>query len=268
MHRQRTHEGGWLTESLPWLPPSRLFAHDRIRHCFECWWKLGDQKFPSQEAFITHSFLCLLWCWDFQHSSSSFRCTLMTEAPHLLSLCLSLDVFGRILAIFLIGLTLLSLTYIMEFAVLSHPTNCLLPGWLNPTISFRFLLLWVLRVWAPETGVCLDFWVIWETMIYTDWAGQAWVRGWEWLKRLSVTHEEEGGLIYLEVIATKLRNEKWYGGMEGKYFKLFSIWYFTETFKEHMFLSLWGRPCSPSVQGSQWLFIFPFLEQASECGHT
>lgn len=63
-----------------WLPPSRLFAHDRMRHCFECWWMLGDQKFPSQEAFITRSFLCLLWCWDFQCSSSSFRYTLMTEA--------------------------------------------------------------------------------------------------------------------------------------------------------------------------------------------
>lgn len=129
MHRQRTHEGSWLTESLPWLPPFRLFAHDRIRHYFECWWMLGDQKFPSQEAFITRSFLCLLWCWDFQHSSSSFRCMLMTEAPHLLSLCLSLDVFGRILAIFLIGLTLLSLTYIMEFAVLSQ-SHKLSASWL------------------------------------------------------------------------------------------------------------------------------------------
>lgn len=73
---------GWLNR-FQWLPPSRLFAHDRMRHCFECWWMLGDQKFPSQEAFITRSFLCLLWCWDFQRLSSSFRYTLMTEAPPL-----------------------------------------------------------------------------------------------------------------------------------------------------------------------------------------
>lgn len=49
--------------------------------------------------------------------------------PHLLSLRLSLDVFGRILAIFLIGLTLLSLTYLMEFAVLSQ-SHKLSASWL------------------------------------------------------------------------------------------------------------------------------------------
>lgn len=99
----------------------------------------------------------------------------------------------------------------MEFAVLSQ-SHKLAASWLaQPNCFFRFFLLWVLRVYAPETGVCLDFWVIGETMIYTDWAGQAWVRGLRMTEE-ALGNPSGGGWFNLSRgNSNQTRNEIWYG---------------------------------------------------------
>lgn len=135
------------------------------------------------------------------------------RGPHLLSLHLSLDVFGRILAISSLG-SLFSLwptLWNLLFLAISHK---LAASWLAQANHF-------FPVFASVRLKSMSFWdrgLSWllghlgNHDIYRlsrTGLGERTENSW---RGSQVSHEEVGGLIYLEVIATKLRNEKWYGG--------------------------------------------------------